>query len=107
MFLHKYKDESGTFYGLTGSNNSNNVKLLAKSVGKNVIPADRVKNALALIEAAFREEPEEKEPEKKEPEKKELEKEKPEKKESEKKVKTAVSDIIRKYAQMLSSADKE
>ncbi len=100
MFLHKYKDESGTFYGLTGSSNSNNVKLLADSVGKNVIPADRVKNALALIEAAFREKPEEKKPE---PEKK-----KPEKEEkSEKKEKTAISDVIRKYGLTLNSLDKE
>lgn len=97
MFLHKYKDESGTFYGLTGSNNSNNVKLKADSVGKNIISADRVKNALALIDAAFKEKPEEP-VEKVEPEKKEPEKEKK---------KAAISDIIRKYAQMLSSADKE
>lgn len=95
MFLHKYKDESGTFYGLTNSNNANNVKLLASSVGKNTISADRVANFLKNIESAFKEKSE----------KKELVKE-PEK-EPEKKKKSAVSDIFRKYAQMLSPLNKE
>jgi len=100
MFLHKYKDDSGTFYGLTSSNNANNVKLLADSVGSNTIPADRVKNFLQNIETAFREKPE-KVPEEKPKEPKKKPEEKPEKK------KASVSDMIRKYAQMLSSYSKE